>query len=85
VRLYDRLFAAEDPEEGGDYLAHLNPNSLEVIADAKLEPSVAGAPPLTRYQFERLGYFCVDRDSTPQKLVFNRTATLKDSWAKQGG
>ena len=77
VRLYDRLFNAEDPEEGGDHLTHLNPNSLEVVPDAKLEPSVAAAPPLTRYQFERLGYFCVDPDSTEEKLVFNRTATLK--------
>jgi glutaminyl-tRNA synthetase len=85
VRLYDRLFNAEDPEVGGDYLAHLNPNSLEVIEQAKLEPSVAGAAPLTRYQFERLGYFCVDRDSTNERLVFNRTATLKDSWAKIAG
>ncbi|HEY0157706.1 MAG TPA: glutamine--tRNA ligase/YqeY domain fusion protein [Thermoanaerobaculia bacterium] len=82
VRLYDRLFVAEDPEEGGDFMAHLNPKSLEVVADAKLEPSVAGAAPLTRYQFERLGYFCVDPDSTAEKLVFNRTATLKDTWAK---
>ena len=82
VRLYDRLFNVEDPEEGGDFLAHLNPNSLEVVSDAKLEPSVAGAAPLTRYQFERLGYFCVDRDSTESRLVFNRTATLKDTWAK---
>jgi glutaminyl-tRNA synthetase len=82
VRLYDRLFNAEDPEAGGDFLAHLNPQSLEVVADAKLEPSVAGAAPLTRYQFERLGYFCVDRDSAAGRMVFNRTATLKDSWAK---
>jgi glutaminyl-tRNA synthetase len=82
VRLYDRLFNVEDPEEGGDFLAHLNPNSLEVVTHAKLEPSVAGAAPLSRYQFERLGYFCVDRESTAERLVFNRTATLKDSWAK---
>jgi glutaminyl-tRNA synthetase len=82
VRLYDRLFNAEDPEEGGDFLAHLNPHSLEVVTDAKLEPSVAGASPLTRFQFERLGYFCVDRDSTESRLVFNRTTTLKDTWAK---
>ncbi|HWW61012.1 MAG TPA: glutamine--tRNA ligase/YqeY domain fusion protein [Thermoanaerobaculia bacterium] len=79
VRLYDRLFDVEDPEEGGDFLAHLNPKSLEVIANAKLEPSIAGAAPLTRYQFERLGYFCVDADSTAERLVFNRTATLKGS------
>ncbi|HEX7808545.1 MAG TPA: glutamine--tRNA ligase/YqeY domain fusion protein [Thermoanaerobaculia bacterium] len=82
VRLYDRLFTVEDPEEGGDFLAHINPNSLEVIAHAKLEPSVAGAPPQTRYQFERLGYFCVDIDSTADRMVFNRTATLKDTWSK---
>jgi len=85
VRLYDRLFNVEDPEEGGDFLAHLNPASLEVVTHAKLEPSVAGASPLTRYQFERLGYFCVDRESTAGRLVFNRTATLKDSWAKVAG
>ena len=82
VRLYDRLFRAEDPEEGGDYLANLNPHSLKVIEHAKLEPSVRGAQPMARYQFERLGYFCVDRDSSGERLVFNRTATLKDSWAK---
>jgi glutaminyl-tRNA synthetase len=81
VRLYDRLFKVEDPNEG-DFLANLNQDSLEVIAHAKLEPSVANAAPLTRCQFERLGYFCVDRDSTEERLVFNRTATLKDSWAK---
>jgi glutaminyl-tRNA synthetase len=85
VRLYDRLFNVEDPEEGGDFLAHLNPNSLEVLMHAKLEPSVAGAAPLTRYQFERLGYFCVDSDSTDERLVFNRTATLKESWGKTAG
>jgi glutaminyl-tRNA synthetase len=85
VRLYDRLFRAEDPEEGDDYLANLNPNSLEVITHAKLEPSVTGAPALTRYQFERLGYFCVDRDSTAERLVFNRTATLKEGWGKSAG
>ncbi|HEX6640509.1 MAG TPA: glutamine--tRNA ligase/YqeY domain fusion protein, partial [Thermoanaerobaculia bacterium] len=82
VRLYDRLFNVEDPEEGGDFLAHLNPNSLEVVPHAKLEPSVANAAPLTRYQFERLGYFCVDRESSDERMVFNRTATLKESWSK---
>ncbi|HEX8616263.1 MAG TPA: glutamine--tRNA ligase/YqeY domain fusion protein [Thermoanaerobaculia bacterium] len=85
VRLYDRLFSAENPEEGGDFMVHLNPNSLEVVSDAKLEPSVAGAAAMSRYQFERLGYFCVDRDSTGGKLVFNRTATLKDAWSKVAG
>jgi glutaminyl-tRNA synthetase len=82
VRLYDRLFGVEDPEQDGDFLAHLNPHSLDVVSHAKLEPSVAGAAPLTRYQFERLGYFCVDRDSSNERLVFNRTATLKESWTK---
>ena len=82
VRLYDRLFTVEDPEQDGDFLAHMNPHSLDVIPHAKLEPSVRGAAPLTRFQFERLGYFCVDCDSTADHLVFNRTATLKDTWAK---
>jgi glutaminyl-tRNA synthetase len=82
VRLYDRLFRSESPEEAGNFLDDLNPHSLEVIGHAKLEPSVAGAPPPTRYQFERLGYFCVDASSSPEKLVLNRTVTLKDTWAK---
>ncbi len=85
VRLYDRLFNKPDPqdvEEGEEITSNLNPNSLEVIRDARLEPSLAGAVPESRHQFERLGYFCVDRDSGPQRLVFNRTVALKDSWAK---
>ncbi|MBV9496973.1 MAG: glutamine--tRNA ligase, partial [Acidobacteria bacterium] len=82
VRLYDRLFRVADPEAEGDFLTQLNPQSLEVVANAKLEPSVRNAPPQTRYQFERLGYFCVDVDSTADALVFNRTVTLKDAWAK---
>ncbi|HUP62570.1 MAG TPA: glutamine--tRNA ligase/YqeY domain fusion protein [Thermoanaerobaculia bacterium] len=82
VRLYDRLFNVEDPEEGGDFLAHMNPKSLEVVTHAKLEPSVAAASPGSRFQFERLGYFCADRDTDGGRVVFNRTATLKDSWAK---
>ena len=83
VRLYDRLFSAENPGTGdADFLTQINPASLEVVSDAKLEPSLAGAAPGTRYQFERLGYFCVDPDSTPAHPVFNRTVTLKDSWAK---
>jgi glutaminyl-tRNA synthetase len=85
VRLYDNLFAKPDPEdvpEGQEFTVNLNPNSLEVLTDCYAEPSVAGAAPLTRYQFERLGYFCVDPDSTADKLVFNRTVTLKDTWAK---
>ena len=82
VRLYDRLFLSENPGANGDYHADLNPASLEVRTGCKLEPSVADAKPGSRYQFERLGYFCVDPDSTPGALVFNRTVTLKDSWAK---
>jgi glutaminyl-tRNA synthetase len=84
VRLYDKLFTKEDPnevEEGADFTSNLNPNSLEV-ATAKLEPSVANAPAGTRSQFERLGYFCVDPDSKAGKPVFNRTVALKDTWAK---
>ncbi len=85
VRLYDNLFLKEDPsqvEEGQDFTANLNPKSLEVLTDCKLEPSLADASPGARYQFERLGYFCVDADSAPGKPVFNRTVTLKDTWAK---
>ncbi len=82
VRLYDRLFNSEAPEAAGDFLGDINPRSLEVLAGAKVEPSVAGAKPGSRYQFERLGYFCVDPDSTAAKLVFNRTVTLKDTWAR---
>jgi glutaminyl-tRNA synthetase len=85
VRLYDKLFSKEDPnqvEEGRDFTANLNPDSLEVVAAAKLEPSLANAPAGGRYQFERLGYFCVDPDSRPGHPVFNRTVALKDTWAK---
>jgi glutaminyl-tRNA synthetase len=83
VRLYDRLFNAEMPGAGDrDYRKDLNPASLEIVGDARIEPSAADAPPGTRYQFERLGCCCVDPDSSPGRLVFNRTVTLKDSWAK---
>ncbi len=85
VRLYDHLFTKPEPEdvpEGQDYKVNLNPKSLEVVT-GYVEPSLAGAVPGSRYQFERLGYFCVDsKGSTPRKLVFNRTVTLKDTWAK---
>lgn len=87
VRLYDHLFNQANPDEGGDYLANLNPDSLKVIT-AQVEPSVKGAAVGTRYQFERQGYFCVDPDSTGETMVFNRTATLRDAWAniqKAGG
>ena len=85
VRVYENLFTKEnlgDLDEGKDVLDYLNPNSLEVIADAKVEPSLANAAAGTRYQFERLGYFCVDPDSKPGKKVFNRTVALKDAWAR---
>jgi glutaminyl-tRNA synthetase len=85
VRIYDKLFTKEDPnqvEEGQEFTANLNPASLEVIPSAKLEPSLANAAAEARYQFERLGYFCVDPDTRPGKLVFNRTVALKDAWAR---
>jgi glutaminyl-tRNA synthetase len=85
IRLYDKLFTKADPndvEEGEDVLSNLNPNSLEVLTGAKLEPSLANAKLEDRFQFERVGYFCLDPDTTPGSLVFNRTLPLKDSWAK---
>ena len=82
VRLYDRLFTAESPGANGDYRNDLNPASLEIRRGSKVEPSVRSAKPGATYQFERVGYFCVDRDSTPDRIVFNRTVTLKDAWAK---
>ncbi len=85
IRVYDKLFTVEDPdrtEEGQDFTANLNPNSLEVIVQAKLEPSLVNAKSGEGYQFERLGYFCVDPDSEVGNLVFNRTVALKDTWAK---
>jgi glutaminyl-tRNA synthetase len=85
VRLYDNMFTSENPDdvpEGQDFTANLNPKSLEVVNSAKLEPSLAGAAPASRYQFERLGYFAVDPDSSPEKPVFNRTVALRDTWAK---
>jgi glutaminyl-tRNA synthetase len=82
VRLYDRLFKSENPEESGNFLDDMNPSSLQIVPRAKLEPSIRGAAPFTHYQFERLGYFSVDPDSTEDTLVFNRTVTLKDAWAK---
>jgi len=85
VRLYDHLFTKENPNdvgEGKDFKSNLNPNSLELLTSCRVEPSVADAKPLSRYQFERLGYFCVDTDSSSEKLVFNRTVSLRDPWAK---
>ncbi len=85
VRLYDNLFTRANPgdeSEGLEFTAYLNPNSLEVLTNAKLEPGLRTATPGSRYQFERMGYFCVDPDSTAEKLVFNRTVQLRDTWAK---
>ncbi len=85
VRLYDRLFTKRNPlevEDGKDWLDNLNPESLVVLTDCKLEPSLADVTPGERFQFERVGYFCVDPDSAPGRPVFNRTATLRDTWAK---
>jgi glutaminyl-tRNA synthetase len=84
VRLYDRLFMDEEPDghKGVDFKEFLNPDSLKVLTECKLEPSLANANPLEKFQFQRLGYFCVDYDSKPEHLVFNKTVGLKDSWAK---
>ena len=83
VRLYDRLFAVPEPRFGGrDFLADLNPDSLRTLTHCVLEPNLAKATPGNRYQFEREGYFVVDKDSHPEKLVFNRTVGLRDTWGK---
>ena len=85
VRSYDHLFSKENPEdveEGADWTANLNPTSLETLTSCRVEPSLTGATPGSRYQFERLGYFCVDTDSSDGRMVFNRTVTLRDTWAK---
>jgi glutaminyl-tRNA synthetase len=85
VRLYDRLFAVEDPlatAPGEDFTAGLNPASLEVVSDCKVEPGLANATVGSRVQFERMGYFCVDPDSRPGAPIFNRTVGLRDTWAK---
>ena len=81
MRLYNPLFAKPDPD-AGNFAADLNPNSLEVLADARLEPALAGGNSDEPVQFERQGYFVRDRDSAPGKLVFNRTVGLRDTWAK---
>ena len=80
-RLYDRLFTKPNPDEGGRFLSNLNPQSLETLSGF-IEAGLAGAPAGDRYQFERLGYFSVDPDSTPGTMVFNRSVSLKDTWAK---
>ena len=85
VRLYDHLFTKPDPRDVGedeDFMDYLNANSLEVLGDCKVEPSLTSAAPGSRFQFLRLGYYCLDRDSTEERLVFNQTITLRDTWAK---
>jgi glutaminyl-tRNA synthetase len=84
VRLYERLFNHEDPagQKDDDYRSFLNPDSLKTLTGCKVEPSLSASGPLDKFQFQRLGYFCVDYDSTESKLVFNRTVSLKDTWAK---
>ncbi len=84
IRLYDRLFEKENPEKDKevDFKSHINPHSLEVVTQCRVEPSLADAAPGARYQFLRKGYFCVDTESSPEKLIFNRTVSLRDSWAK---
>jgi len=82
VRVYESLFLTDDPGAGGEIMDNLNPNSLQVLTGCKVEPSVAQAQPGERFQFLRHGYFCVDSDSTPETLVFNRTVTLKETWIK---
>ena len=84
VRVYDRLFSDPEPDghEDKDFKEFLNPESLRIISNAKMEPSLKEAKVLDKFQFQRLGYFCVDKDSTPEKLVFNKTVGLKDSWTK---
>jgi len=85
VRLYEHLFTKPDPDdvpEGQDWKVNLNPNSGQILGHCYLEPSLKTAKPGDRFQFERLGYFCVEKDTKPEKLVFNRTVTLKDTWAR---
>jgi glutaminyl-tRNA synthetase len=84
VRLYNPLFTRPDPN-AGNFAADLNPNSLEIIADARVEPALSRRNATDAVQFERQGYFCPDVDSTPERLVFNRTVGLRDTWAKVAG
>ncbi len=86
VRLYDRLFIDEDPagkKDGTDFKDYLNPDSLKILKDVPVEPSILGAKPLDKFQFERKGYFCLDLDSSSDKLIFNRTVTLRDAWTRK--
>ena len=81
ILAFRNIIKEPDCPEGQDFISNLNPDSLKIV-NAYLEPELAKAKPLDKFQFERIGYFCCDKDSTPQKLVFNRTVTLKDTWAK---
>jgi len=84
VRVYDRLFRVENPaDEEGDFKNYINPDSLTIIREAFIEPSLEGVKPGERFQFIRKGYYCVDLESRPDHLIFNRTVTLKDAWAKE--
>ena len=82
VRLYDHLFTEATPGSGGDMADDLNPESLTVLRDCRLEPGLSDTRPGAPVQFERQGYFCLDPDSTPERTVFNRTVALRDTWAK---
>jgi glutaminyl-tRNA synthetase len=82
VHLYDRLFNNPDPEASGDFIADINPDSLIILNNCRVEASLKDAPPGSKFQFERLGYFCVDTTSTPDKLIFNRTLSLRDKMGK---
>jgi glutaminyl-tRNA synthetase len=84
VRLYDKLFVSENPEaaQAKDFINNINPDSLKVLSNCRVEKSLAKTKPLDRFQFERLGYFCTDKDSTAEKLIFNRTVSLRDTWAR---
>jgi len=85
IRLYNPLFTRAEPDFGGDFMAELNPESLETIREGKVEPMLTAAISGEPVQFERQGYFCLDPDSTPARLIFNRTVGLRDSWAKIRG
>jgi glutaminyl-tRNA synthetase len=85
LRLYDRLFSHPNPDTLDNFLDGINPNSLEILSDCRVEASLANASTESRFQFERTGYFCLDADSTAEKLVFNRTVTLRDSWGSGQG
>ena len=84
VRVYDRLFTEANPGAADDFVALINPDSLNTFTNAKLEPSILDASKEDRFQFERVGYFCFDQDSSDQQVIMNRTVSLRDTWAKKG-